>query len=132
MKRKTKCFMCKSKGKNTEIEQSLFGGACKKEIICDCCNGTGLLDEYICKNCGYAHLEYGFQKVLGQCEKCYADIESGKYIDEFFYITKHSLYEISAVMNKLLKEGYVPVGRVSQLNEFWVSQAVLKDYKRGK
>ncbi len=47
------------------------------------------LKTYICEKCGHHHNADSLgwsDEYDGQCRRCYADIETGKYIDTFFYV----------------------------------------------
>lgn len=119
----------------------------QKEIrICDYCKGTKKFEDgssctvcdglgeheditYTCKCCDYSYIIYGFEKCKlanPQCQKCYADIETGKYSYPFFYVSGKSLTIISRKITKLLEKGYTTHGNPFVLYEDYVSQAVIK------
>ncbi len=126
MKTQVECFSCEgTKIREREDNESLF---CKRTIreTCDTCKGTGILDEYVCKRCGHIYTIWGIYYETEQCENCYAEMETGKYVEDFFYITKSDLKELSSLVNNLLKEGYMPIGRPVPIEFSWVTQAMIK------
>ena len=126
MKTQVKCFRCKgTKIRERKDNEALFRTRIIKET-CDVCEGTGILDEYICKRCGYRHTIWGSHYEIEQCKNCYAEIETGKYIEDFFYISKPELKELSSLVNDLLKEGYMPIGRPISRDFGWTIQAMIK------
>jgi len=129
MKTQVICFMCKGtkiiERKDNDVYSFCFGKKIIKET-CDVCEGTGRLDEYICKRCGHRHTIWGSHYYTEQCENCYAEIETGKYLEDFFYIAKPELKELSSLVNDLLKEGYMPIGRPLSRALGWTIQAVIK------
>ena len=117
-----KCYLCSGTGQG-------------KDKCCRNCSGKGEIEIYICQNCGKQHSNsHLFDNYDGQCDNCYADIGTGKYTDDFFYIIKRSLKEIKEKVQMLIKEGYIPMGRCVLLNEYWISQAIIRKtllkYKR--
>lgn len=127
MKKIRKCATCNGTGKREETDYGFLRLTIVKRD-CTSCTGTGLyeIDEYICKHCNYIHIKFDHDIFTGQCESCYADAETGEYIDNFFYVIQETLPEISQKVNILLKEGYIPMGRPLQLNEYCIAQAVIK------
>lgn len=129
MKKETKeCWVCKGTG---IFEESKVKGFRMFEIKSKCpnCKGKGKVEVnvYYCKNCNTRHEEDFI--IDGQCDICYADIETGKYVDDFFYIIG-DLSFIKKLVNDLLKKGYEPIGRLLSNGGFSYIQAVLRKKKR--
>ena len=136
MKTQENCYMCEGTKLRDKEEGfvNLWGNWVKKIIKekCGYCWNKGVVDVYTCKRCGHKQyimgtLSYSFYN--GECENCYADIETGKYLDDFFYIQKNSLKKLSDLVNELMKEGYMPLGRAVSMGYSWMMQAIIKKEK---
>lgn len=117
----SRCFDCECKRKRKQEEQRIA-----KELEEERAREV----KHICKNCGTINIEGKCRDYDGQCKICYADIETGKYTDRFFYVVENTLSEVKSKINTyLLPVGYEVIGRVVALSAYLYSQAVIKKEK---